>query len=813
MKLKHNLLFAALLIPTANAAVINVFGNRNNSLPAAPTYTNNNYMKASFSSTNEGEDGGLGTNIYVVHDDANLDGDNNPKTVKWTSDNTYFVRDKLFIPRGTTLTIEPGTKVYFSTNDNGSTDRTDDAVGAITACRGAMLIADGTANAPIVFTSDREYEIATGLDSPIDGDITVNTTPLTSSDAGLWGGIVMLGQAFVSFVNDQGANTPTVQIEGFAPSASLSFDGDGIPDATQYGISGNKFLRNDNDNSGIVRYVSIRHGGYEFSSGREINGLTLGGVGRGTTIEFVEVYANQDDGIEFFGGTVNTRNIVMAFNQDDSFDMDEAYNGVNQFWFGIQNPGAADGGFEADGVGNNSAGYARADLRNESSNPKIYNATIIGPGRSNTLSLLPVTSGTVNWEKGNHAMIIEDRFAGEIYNSVFDDFSGDLIRFVDAGVPNLLDPNLAIASTGIKFAFRNNTIGRFGNTAQVQIEVSTVSFSPSTNTAPTGNGNLAITVTGLPVTPINLTTAINTSMNRAAVVAAVRDALNANANFSAHYTAATGASAGQIVLTSLVAGTSAPNINVAITASLGVAAQASSSVLQSASNSSVTTTNALTYITNASGADLNFVFDSIGGPIDGNSAQNTNPMFTTYTRNGSSFLTAINPIPQSGSPLLTSSVISGAPVAANYRGAFGPSGNWAAGWTKLSQSGVLQGAAPAPAIVDADGDGISDALEATTELTALGFSVGVNNVTTHGGVPGTNRFASLYTSTSIQNLRGTGLIIGPVTPGGNAQITLPLFRSDNLTTWTAAGNATATVATPVGKQFFRIDLSSGTPNP
>jgi hypothetical protein len=112
-----------------------------------------------------------------------------------------------------------------------------------------------------------------------------------------------------------------------------------------------------------------------------------------------------------------------------------------------------------------------------------------------------------------------------------------------------------------------------------------------------------------------------------------------------------------------------------------------------------------------------------------------------------------------------------------------------------------------------DGDGIDDVLEATPDLVALGFSPSVNNVTNHGGTPGNSLFDVLYTQSSIQNLRGTGMMIGPVTPGGNAVLTLPLFKSDNMTTWTPAGNATATVATPPGKQFFRVDLSTNAPNP
>jgi hypothetical protein len=157
--------------------------------------------------------------------------------------------------------------------------------------------------------------------------------------------------------------------------------------------------------------------------------------------------------------------------------------------------------------------------------------------------------------------------------------------------------------------------------------------------------------------------------------------------------------------------------------------------------------------------------------------------------------------------LLISSLATGAPKTAYYRGAFGPEGNWAAGWTKLSQSGVLTGAAPISGngVLDTDGDGISDELENSSALTALGFSSSVNNVT------GTNLFSSLYTSTSIQSLRGTGLMIqasgtGPVT------LTLPLFKSTDLINWTPAGNATATTPFVSGKQFYRVDLSSGAAN-
>jgi hypothetical protein len=697
MKSKRNLFHSLLIVActplAAHAANIDVIGN-------------SAYSTNSFASANNGADGGLGTNIRVI----------TGTNVTWTKNNTYFVTDKLFIPKGATLTIEAGTKVYFSSDTKGTTVRTDDAVGSITACRGGKLIADGTAAAPIVFTSVREWEALNNVDSSFDVDTNIGPAP-TSADAGQWGGIILLGQAFTSFVNSTGVNAGTVQVEGFAPAGSASYDGDSIPDATQYGVSTN-FPLNNADNSGIIRYCSIRHGGYEFASAKEINGLTLGAVGSGTTIEYVEVYANQDDGIEFFGGTVNTNNLVMAFNQDDSFDIDEGYRGVNQFWFGIQNPGSADAGGEWDGVGGTSAGYhLGSDTATNHANPVIYNGTFIGAGRTNTLSQLPLVTGQVNWEKGNFALHIEDYFAGEIYNSVFDDYAEKLIKYNDSG-----------KSTGVKFKFKHNTIGRFGST--------------------TTSGN------------------------------------------NASYTTGTG--------------------------------------------------------------PTNTIFDAFGEPLDGNSNGGVNPGYTAYTRNGSNFLTAITPVPASNSPLIGSatSTAGGAPVAVSYRGAFAPGSNtnWAAGWTKLSQSGVLTGSGPSTTatIADADNDGISDDVETT--YASLGFNpalsdasvlqslkttaefnanrtAGQNDVTTspatyslytasqfdvnrtagQNDVTGNPAAYSLYTANSIQDLRTVGQAI--VQAGASkVNLSLPVQKSTGLNTWEAAGSLSLEIDKISNKEFYRIQV-------
>lgn len=670
MKSKRNLFHSLLIVActplAAQAANIDVIGN-------------SAYSTNSFASANNGVDGGLGTNIRVI----------TGTSVTWTKNNTYFVTDKLFIPKGATLTIEAGTKVYFSSDTKGTTDRTDDAVGSITACRGGKLIADGTAAEPIVFTSVREWEALNNVDSPFDVDSNIGPAP-TAADAGQWGGIILLGQAFTSFVNSTGVNAGTVQIEGFAPAGSASYDGDTIPDATQYGVSTN-FPLNNADNSGIIRYCSIRHGGYEFSSGKEINGLTLGAVGSGTTIEYVEVYANQDDGIEFFGGTVNTNNLVMAFNQDDSFDIDEGYRGINQFWFGIQNPGNADAGGEWDGVGNSSTGFNLGDTATNHANPVIYNGTFIGAGRTNTLSKLPDVTGQVNWEKGNFALHIEDYFAGEIYNSVFDDYAEKLIKYNDAG-----------KSTGVKFKFMHNTIGRFGST--------------------TTSGD------------------------------------------NASYTTGTG--------------------------------------------------------------PTNTIFDAFGEPLDGNSNGGVNPRYTAYTRNASNFLTAINPVPASNSPLIGSatSTAGGAPVAVSYRGAFAPGSNtnWAAGWTKLSQSGVLTGSGPSTTatFADADNDGISDEVEANNA--SLGFNPAVsdasilqslkttaqfdaNRTAGQNDVTGNPAAYSLYTANSIQDLRTVGQAI--VQAGASkVNLSLPVQKSTGLNTWEAAGSLSLEIDKISNKEFYRIQV-------
>ncbi|MEM1085903.1 MAG: hypothetical protein AAGI48_17475, partial [Verrucomicrobiota bacterium] len=159
--------------------------------------------------------GELGTSIRVIKADQT-----------WTADNAYILTDRVFIPNGVTLTIEPGTTIYGSINENGA-GKADDSVGSLIATRGGRLVAEGTAKKPIVFTSIRALEAAQGVDSPYDPDSVVGPAP-SWDDAGHWGGLVLLGTSKVVTVDGSSVNAGTNEIEGFIPSGSPSNDGDSL---------------------------------------------------------------------------------------------------------------------------------------------------------------------------------------------------------------------------------------------------------------------------------------------------------------------------------------------------------------------------------------------------------------------------------------------------------------------------------------------------------------------------------------------------------------------------------------------------------
>ena len=209
----------------------------------------------------------------------------------WTNDKIYQLNQKVVVDDGVTLTINPGT-IIKGTPGSGS------LASALIVARGGKINAVGTEDSPIVFTSTSDN---------IDAGETAGTN-LDQNDRGLWGGLIILGKAPASFSGD----VTELQIEG-------------IPADDTFGLYGGN---DDADDSGVIKYISIRHGGALIGEGNEINGLTLGAVGSGTVIDNIEVVGNVDDGIEFFGGTVNPTNLLVWSQGDDGLDIDQAYSGT-----------------------------------------------------------------------------------------------------------------------------------------------------------------------------------------------------------------------------------------------------------------------------------------------------------------------------------------------------------------------------------------------------------------------------------------------------------------------------------------------------
>ncbi len=209
----------------------------------------------------------------------------------WTADKVYTLNGKVVVEDGVTLTIEPGTIVK-------GAEGQESAASALVVAQGGKLMAEGTADKPIIFTS--------ALDNIAIGQKV--GTNLKKTDNEKWGGVVILGKAKSSTENGD--------TEGNI---------EGIPAAEGYGKYGGS---DDADNSGVLSYVSIRHGGITIGEGNELNALTLGGVGNGTKISNIEIYATLDDGIECFGGSVDISDALVFYQGDDGIDLDQNYSGT-----------------------------------------------------------------------------------------------------------------------------------------------------------------------------------------------------------------------------------------------------------------------------------------------------------------------------------------------------------------------------------------------------------------------------------------------------------------------------------------------------
>ena len=291
------------------------------------------------------------------------------QTVTLTKDKTYLLDGFVFVDSTATLIIEAGTVIKAKAGEGAEAS-------ALIVARGGKIFANGTKDEPIIFTSE-------------DDDVN-DPDDLTQDDRGLWGGIIILGNATLNVAGG------TEQIEGIPVNEPR----------------GNYGGTDDSDNSGVLRYISVRHGGSNIGANNEINGVTFGGVGNGTTVDHIEVFANADDGYEWFGGTVNCKFLVSAFNGDDAFDWDEGFRGMGQFWFAIQAEDVGNSAFESDG------GTAPEDGEPYAT-PHLYNITVIGSGANGTNA------------KNTPLINLRDNSGGFFYNSIIMDGRGFAINVED----------------------------------------------------------------------------------------------------------------------------------------------------------------------------------------------------------------------------------------------------------------------------------------------------------------------------------------------------------------------------------------------
>ncbi len=278
----------------------------------------------------------------------------------WSSSNVYQLKGYVYVTNNAILTIGAGTLIVGDSVTKG----------CLIVTRGAKLNAIGTACKPIVFTSSKS---------------------VNNRNRGDWGGIILLGYASINQLGD------TAHIEGITTNPLTLYGGGLNPNC------GGGNCPNDNDNSGTLSYVRIEYPGIALSPNSEINGLTCGGVGSGTTLDHIQISYSNDDAYEFFGGTVNAKHLVAFRTLDDDFDTDNGYRGKLQFLVGLRDPNVADisgsNGFESD---NDAAGSTNLPQ----TNPIFSNVTWLAGAD---------TTNNVNFKRNVH---IRRNSKMRIYNSI-----------------------------------------------------------------------------------------------------------------------------------------------------------------------------------------------------------------------------------------------------------------------------------------------------------------------------------------------------------------------------------------------------------
>jgi hypothetical protein len=325
------------------------------------------------------------------------------------ADYVYKLRGLVYVTNGAVLTIEPGTKIVGESGRNGG----------LVVTRSCKIIAEGTPDKPIVFTSESS--------SPKPGD---------------WAGLVILGNAptNASFNGVEGIG----EIEG------------GINNSDGLGLYGTPITQAQNpaDNSGILKYVRIEYAGFASLPDKEVNGLTLAGVGSQTVVDYVQVSYANDDSFEWFGGSVNCKHLISFKGLDDDFDTDNGYNGKVQFAIALRDSTVADisgsNGFESD---NDAGGSSLAPQ----TAAVFSNVTLVGPRA--TLSNV----GNSNFRRGAHT---RRNSAISVFNSIIMGWPTGWLLDASTGTPT----DLNLSGTSPKAAYANNIFA--GNKTQSNYTVS-----------------------------------------------------------------------------------------------------------------------------------------------------------------------------------------------------------------------------------------------------------------------------------------------------------------------------------------------------
>ena len=352
------------------------------------------------------------------------------------ADYTYKLRGLVYVTNGAILTIEPGTKIVGENGKNGG----------LIITRSCKIIADGTADKPIIFTSEAA--------NPQRGD---------------WAGLVILGNAptNASFNGVAGVG----EIEG------------GINNSDGLGLYGTPATQAQNpaDNSGILRYVRIEYAGYAFLPDKEINGLTFGGVGNQTIVDYVQVSYANDDSFEWFGGTVNCKHLISFKTLDDDFDTDNGYNGKVQFGISLRDSAIADisksEAFESDNDANGSSALPQTSV-------VFSNMTVLGPKAtlSNTGNSLFVWGAQI---RRNSSL--------SLFNSIIMGYPNGLYIDATKGVPTDNNiPGSLFAQNNIIAGCTNPVLYSIAGNANVPTTPNTTAtITAWFNTASYGNSTLA----------------------------------------------------------------------------------------------------------------------------------------------------------------------------------------------------------------------------------------------------------------------------------------------------------------------------------